>query len=218
MTVLAERKAHIFARQQHDHYVEPSWTSERLFDVEDFEQGSTILDPCCGWCRIPAAAARAGYRAIASDIVDRRASKTTFEFQSLNILAPQSDATYKWWRQARSIVSNPPFDQICDVARRCCALAEYKVALICPLRRLPAAGSWLRDLPLSKVWIISPRPSMPTGDFIKAVARGELDPKTGKPLKVSGGTVDFVWLIFEKSHRGPPKMDWLYRDARDTSE
>jgi hypothetical protein len=219
-----EREAHIFEREAHGHYVEPGWCAERLLATEDFgPKGSAILDPCAGWCRIPRAIFAAGYMAIASDIVDRidegagdgkRCDDLGFihKVRKLDILAIHNEEVYSWWRQAKSIISNPPFDQIYDVARRCVALAEYKVALICPLRRLPAAY-WLKDLPLKKILLISPRPSMPTGEFIRKVERGELDPKTGKPLHVGGGTQDFVWLIFEKEYKGEIITDWLFRDG-----
>lgn len=197
-----QRKSHIFEREQYDHYCEPHWVDERLFDVEDFgAPGSIILDPCCGWCRIPDAAVKAGYRAIASDVVDRLGEERGDNFRQLDILKIQTDATYNWWRSASSIISNPPFDDIDKVALRCCALASHKVALVCPIRRLPAAHSWLTKLPLSKVWILTPRPSMPSGEHIS------------KGGKVGGGTVDFCWLIFTKGHSGPATMDWLHRDA-----
>jgi hypothetical protein len=44
------RSSHIFERDEHDHYVEPEWVSERLFDVEQLQ--GPILDPACGWFRI----------------------------------------------------------------------------------------------------------------------------------------------------------------------
>lgn len=207
MTVLKARESHIFEREENDHYVEPTWVSRRLFDVEKLgPPGSLILDPCCGWCRIPDAARQAGYQTIASDVVDRGERDLSDEFRQLDILGLHREEVYRWWRQAKSICTNPPFDQIEDVARRCCALAEYKVALVCPLRRLPAAH-WINDLqmPLSKMWILTPRPSMPTGDHIS------------KGGKVGGGTMDFVWLVFAKDHQGPAVMDWLHRDARDSS-
>lgn len=195
-----ERKSHIFERDERDHYVEPQWVNDRLFAVEDFGSNG-ILDPCAGWGRIPDAALKAGYKTIASDVVDRGVSKL-HEFRKLDITALYDEVTYEWWRQADSIVTNPPFDQIENVARRCCALAAHKVALICPLRRLPAARNWMTSLraPLSKVWILTPRPSMPSGLHITDGG------------KVGGGTVDFVWLVFDKTHNGPHTFDWLHRD------
>jgi len=203
------RNSHIFERDVHDHYVEANWLSERLFDVEDFEGPSqTILDPCCGWGRIPLAAERAGYKAIASDVVDRRltaglgTSVLFGQFRPLDILKCYPEEVYEWWRQARSIVSNPPFKPIEDVARRCVALAEYKVALICPVRRLNAAGGWLKELGLSKIWLLTPRPSMPTGEHILNGG------------KIGGGKQDFCWLIFSKGYTGPNEIDWLHRDGK----
>lgn len=189
---MRERSSHIFQRHAHDHYVEPSWTSERLFDVEKFE--GPILDPCCGWGTVLTAAHAKGYEVIGSDIEDRRPTDFKFAFRQSNILAPQI-----YWQQFRSIVSNPPFDQLFDVAHRCVELSRYKAALIFPTRRLNAAR-WLQDLPLRRIWLLTPRPSMPSGDYIKNGG------------KVGGGTVDFCWLIFEKGYVGSPELKWLHKD------
>ncbi len=203
------RRSHIFEREENDHYAEPSWTSSRLFDVEKFN--GPILDPCCGWGRIVDNAITAGYEAFGSDVVDRTSKTKPWKFRRLNALAPQPDEVYRWWRRAPTIVSNPPFDEIEDVAARCLAMATDAVALICPLRRLPAAWPWLEKSPLARVWLMTPRPSMPTGEFILAAEHGERDPKTGKKLKVGGGSQDFCWLVFRHGYVGEPTAGWLHR-------
>jgi hypothetical protein len=188
---MKQRHSHIFERHSRDHYVEPAWTSERLFSVENFE--GPILDPCCGWGTILTTAHNAGYEVIGSDIVDRRPPEFSFEFHQQNIF----DLSAR--RHAGSVVCNPPFDQIFDVTYRCIELARRKVALVCPVRRLNAAR-WLQDLPLRRIWLLTPRPSMPSGDYIKNGG------------KVHGGTIDFAWLIFEKGYTGTPELKWLHKD------
>ena len=59
--------AHIWAKEEHGFYIEPQWCSERLFEVEKFN--GAIWDPACGIGRVAEAARRAGYRAIATDMV-----------------------------------------------------------------------------------------------------------------------------------------------------
>lgn len=193
-----ERRSHIFQRDVSDHYVEPEWTTRRLFAEEKFL--GPVLDPCCGWGRVIDSARAAGYEAFGSDIVIRAPRKKAFEFRRLNILSLHQDEVYNWWRRAKTIVSNPPFDQIEDVAQRCLALAET-VALICPVRRLPAAHLWLEPTPLATVLLMTPRPSMPPGSHIRSGG------------KVGGGTVDYAWLIWRREHKGPPLMRWLHRDG-----
>jgi len=67
------------------------------------------------------------------------------------------------------------------------------------LRRLNAAH-WLRDTPLARIYLLTPRPSMPPGHVILA---GE---------KPGGGSQDFCWLVFFHKHKGPPELRWLHRD------
>jgi hypothetical protein len=178
------RDSRIFAREQHDHYVEPFWVSERLFDVDRF--GPHVWDPCCGWGCIVDAARKAGHNASGTDIVDRCNGR--FEV-----------ADFREWDEGQcDIVCNPPFDQAKEFADRALKLSS-KVAMIWLWRRLPAAR-WLANTPLARVWLMTPRPSMPSGEYIKNGG------------KVGGGTQDFCWLVWDRAHSGPPEMKWLHRD------
>ena len=62
------------------------------------------------------------------------------------------------------------------------------------------AAHWLAPLPLARVWLHTPRPSMPPGEVI---ARGE---------KAKRGKTDFCWLVLAQSHQGPAMVRWLHRD------
>src|SRR5215831_7367744 len=68
-------------------------------------------------------------------------------------------------------------------------------------RRLNAAR-WLAETPLARVYLLTPRPSMPPGQVILA---GE---------KPGGGTQDFCWLVFDHAYKGPPALHWLHRDGQ----
>lgn len=195
-----QRQSHIFARADRDHYVEPDWVSGRLFAVAQFD--GPILDPCCGWGRIIEAAITAGYTgSFGSDVFDRRHGKPTWQYRTLDILGLHREREYDWWRRAPTIVTNPPFDEMENIAGRCLALASSAVAMICPVRRLPAAWRWIERTPLARVWLLTPRPSMPPGSHIAA----------GGP--VGGGTVDYCWLVWRKDHVGPAEIKWLHRDS-----
>jgi hypothetical protein len=104
-------------------------------------------------------------------------------------------------RSAWSVVCNPPFDHVEKFCQRGLEIATFKVAMIFLLRRLPAAH-WLRRMPLESIYLLTPRPSMPPGSWI---ADGN---------NPSGGSQDFVWLIFNKqtTTTGSPRLRWLCRD------
>ena len=206
------RLAHTFERDPDEHYCEENWVSDRLFQEERFT--GTILDPACGWGRILLAARANGVRAIGSDIVDRRKEAAANplagvhdlwktmprdNFRQLDFLkAVHPEETYAWWRQAGGIVTNPPFSMLRDVVARATALAP-KVAVLCELRKFRGA-TWLAEVPLAKVWLLSPRPSMPTGAHIL------------KGGRVGGGFQDFCWLIMKRGWDKAPTIDWLHRD------
>lgn len=184
--------SHIWQREQHEHYVEPSWCSERLFATERFP--GSIWDPACGFGRIPEVARNNGHHLLwATDVVDRGYRRLDFTIDFLSGVGPSIDIP-------TNIVSNPPFDIFKEFALRSLELASKKVALIWLVRTLPAA-KWLEQTPLQKILWLTPRPSMPPGHVIAA---GE---------KPGGGKQDFCWLIWDKSHRGPATVGWLRRDG-----
>jgi hypothetical protein len=196
------RAAHIFDKEARGHYVEPAWVSARLFEVDDLgPPGSLIYDPACGWGTILRSAINAGYRVTGSDIVDRLHRKQlklkSITFNRLNFLDGGSTPSF-----VTSIVCNPPFDFVPEFCERSLEIADYKVAMIMLLRRLPAAH-WLEQLPVETIYMLTPRPSMPPGSYIAA---------GNKP---GGGTQDFCVLVMNRlrSRRKPPVMRWLHRDA-----
>jgi hypothetical protein len=190
MTKVRQIDAHSWEREPYEHYVEEHWCSRRFFAVEPIE--GTVWDPACGWGRICDSALAAGYNIVYSDIVDRgydpHGSKLVRDF-----LRPD-------WPAVDNIVTNPPFDLFEQFARHALTLTRRKVAMICLVRRLNAAR-WLRQTPLRRIYLMTPRPSMPPG---RVIARGE---------KPGGGTQDFCWLVWEHGFNGTAELAWLHRDS-----
>ena len=75
-----------------------------------------------------------------------------------------------------------------------------------PDRAAHNAARWLEQTPLARIWLLTPRPSMPPGE---AILRGE---------KPAGGKVDFCWLVFEVGYYGKSIVRWLQRDGATTFE
>ena len=173
-----------FERVDGEWYVEPVWCSERLFEEEKFEGG--VYDPCCGMGRIPLSALKIGLRAYGSDKVHRGWDST-----------PQDFFRHRDWHD--NLVFNPPFDIAKEFARHALALARRKVAMIFPTARLNAAH-WMLEAPLARIWLMTPRPSMPPGNMILA---GE---------KPGGGKSDYCWVVWSRDYTGAPEMCWLHRE------
>ena len=180
------RRSHIFDRDDHDFYVEPAWCSERLFAVEPF--AGLIWDPAAGSGTIPRAARAAGLSNFASDIADHGCGPR----QDFLIASAPAEAF--------DVVTNPPFRLARAFVERALTLGARNTAVIFPTARLNAAR-WLESLPLARIWLLTPRPSMPPGEVI---ARGE---------KPGGGKTDFCWLVFDRTHSGSPELRWLHRDG-----
>jgi hypothetical protein len=145
------------------------------------------------------AAKAAGFASLGADIVDRRGDPhafTDFQFSVCDFLKGSPPVKSTW-----SCATNPPFDHIPEFCERALAITIFKVAVLVPLRRLPAAH-WLRRLPLETIWLLTPRPSMPPASYIQA----------GKTP--GGGGQDFAWLVFNRRaiNGRPPAVRWLHRD------
>jgi hypothetical protein len=184
------RRSHIFAKAKDGWYVEPRWCSKRLFEVEKFS--GTVYDPAVGQGNITTEARAAGYRVVGSDIVDRGHGLGKGMFFRADFLTVRYDA------RGQSIVSNPPFDFVQEFCERALEIGAIKVAMIMLVRRLNAAR-WLHELPLRRVWLLTPRPSMPPGEWLAA---GNV---------AGGGKQDFCWLSFEAGWRGRCELRWLER-------
>ena len=61
-----------------------------------------------------------------------------------------------------TVVGNPPFKAVEPFAHHALKLGARRVALLFPTARLNGAR-WLRKLPLRRIWLLTPRPSMPPG-------------------------------------------------------
>jgi len=181
--------AHAWAREANEHYVEPAWCSARLFQEEKFV--GAIWDPCCGFGTIVKEALKSGHVAYGSDLVDRGWDSTRTPLDFLTVTGERH----------ANIVCNPPFNIAGRFAEQALRIATNKVELIFPTARLNAAH-WLRGTPLRRVWLMTPRPSMPPGYVITSGG------------KVGGGKMDFCWLVFEHEHSGTPEMKWLRREGQ----
>lgn len=184
------RTEKVWAREAHSHYVEPFWVGQRLFAEETFE--GNICDPCAGFGRMVIAARQAGYHAIGCDLIDRG-----FDYDGLaDFLASHM--------RADNFVFNPPFELGDMFALKALDLAERKVAMIYPVRRLNAAH-WIAGTPLYRIWYLAPRPSMPPGWMAREYERKGRTP--------SGGKQDFCVLVWLRGYEGEPTVRWLRRDA-----
>jgi hypothetical protein len=180
------KRAHVWQRDAEDWYVEPAWVSQRLFDEESFTAG-IVWDPACGSGRICKAAQAAGHPVRGSDLVDRGYG------QRANFLTA-SPPTCPF-----SIVTNPPFKLAARFVLRGLDLGANKVAIVFPVRCLNAAHKWLTGL--CRVWLLTPRPSMPPGNTIRLDENGR------------GGTVDYCWLVLQPGFQDLPELRWLHRDG-----
>lgn len=183
-------RAHKWPRDPNDFYIEPEWCSHRLFDHVRFQ--GRITDPSCGMGRIVNAAAAAGYQAEGFDKVDRGYGHGVRDFM-------ETDAYYE------NIVSNPPYSISDAYVARALERTQFAVVVLLPLTWMSGGrrSRWLESQPLSCVWVLTPRPSLPPGEAILAGG------------KIGSGTTDFAWFGFIRGHTRPPVLSWIHRDGGD---
>ena len=190
MNAPTKLNAHLWDRHPEDWYIEPSWTSERLFAVESFL--GEVCDPACGSGRILASAEKASYQIRGFDLVQRSSYCTRVE-NFLNFSAYRLD----------NIVSNPPFGIAQQFVQHALAMADRKVAMLLPTKWVQGdkRSRWLETTPLRRVLFLAPRPSMPPGPVIEA------------GISPGGGKEDFAWFIWHIGFDGKPECGWLRKTA-----
>lgn len=196
-----KKDAHLWRRDPDDWYVEPRWCSEALFAKEFFF--GRIVDPACGIGRVLDAASAASLPTFGLDIKERgevgkRHPFMVADFRERSV-SGGSEAPYE------NIVSNPPYKYDDEFVQWAVNNSRRKTALL--LRAQWANGSgrskMLERMPLRRVLMLTPRPSMPPGRVVQAM-KGK-DP--------SGGTQDYAWFIFDHAYDDEPGFGWIRRKA-----
>lgn len=178
-----------FTREADDHYVDPSWCTERLLDR--YPELHVMHDPCCGLGTIVDAALARGITCTGSDIIDR--AKGRF---------PTADFRKCRWTE-KAIVTNPPFIIAADIVRHALTIVRPGgiVAVIAQAKFLFSQGRHATfDHPsMERVIVFSKRPSMPPGKMLAEL---------GESCR-GGGSLDFCWCVWRVGKIVPGcVMEW----------
>jgi len=183
------RSAPAYDRPADDWYVDPVWCTELLLKQERFI--GAIFDPCAGGGNIVMACRMAGLSADGSDIDPKAEFIAQRDFL-------QADG------RCSNIIFNPPYNQAESFIRYALRCTTHKVAALVqqqfPFSR--ARNPLFTETPLARMYFLSSRPSMPPGRLLQA---GEIQAK--------GGKTDYLWMVWDHDHKGPPQAFWLMRDA-----
>jgi hypothetical protein len=192
-----EKKAHVFQRDPHDWYVENQACTRALLRVERFF--GTVWNPACGQGNIMRACRATGLEAVGSDVVRRAGFDDDAWWCGVGDFLQDSRAP-----SFESIITNPPFFKAKGTEafiRKALRVARHKVAIFTDVKFLAGgarASGLYAEHPPSRVWILSPRPSCPPGEWLKA------------GNKAGGGTADWVWAVWSLTEpRQPTQLNWL---------
>jgi hypothetical protein len=197
------RAAHAWPRAANEWYVEPAWVTTALHAVDPL--AGPTWDPACGTGHVVRSLRAAGVPAWGSDLVSREGCEGEWfagRHDFLGELHPQHLG-----RPVRNIVTNPPFGRgrLAEAfARQAIAtVTSGKVALFVDARFLGSAGrahGLFAEHPPARVWLVTPRPSCPPGEYLAAGGKAE------------GGQADFVWIVwYGRTARGETRVDWIRR-------
>lgn len=186
-------------RHPQDWYVEQTWTVRALMQMVAFDRDYAIWDPCCGLGTIPCALAAEGFTAIGTDLVERwMPTEPAHLFMGEHdFLGDQKHMLESW--ALLSIVFNPPYSYVEDVAERCVrralSIASGKVCALLPIRWRASEKRYdfFRRFPPHQILEFCDRPSMPPG-----TALDHRDPKTGKPTAWRRGMTDYAWYVWDR--------------------
>lgn len=192
--MVKEKKAHVWPPADDAWYVEPERVTRQLLAVESFV--GTIVDPCCGQGNIVKTLIANGYAAVGNDIIDRTGGAGWFG-GIRDYLGPDH-------YRSENTVMNPPYFRAKGAEafiRRALEDTQGKIAAFVDSRFLYSedrANGLYVEHPPTMAWLVTPRPSCPPGEYIKAGG------------KVGGGQPDFAWLVWDKtSPSNGTQMGWL---------
>ena len=184
-------------RVANDWYVEPWWTVKALTDRVGFD--GDILDPCCGGGNIVKELRAIGYPCWAGDIEERGFERQFFgDFLAEPGWIKSYEASLVvsvFPPKINHIVTNPPYAIAQKIVERGLATVPGKVCVLVRLSFLASQGrnSLFRSRRVSRVIILSNRPSMPPG---------------GTDIPAKGGMHDFCWIVFDNEGGGPARIEW----------
>lgn len=177
------KNAHVWELDGLNWYVEPESSTASLLKKEKFV--GAIHDPSCGGGNIVRTLIAHGYHATGSDVVDRAGSPDWFQGE-VDFL---SDHGHRY----DNAMFNPPFFKAKGTEafiRKALAITRGKVVVFTDIKFLAGgkrANGLFRDHPPHRVWIITPRPSCPPGEVLKAGGEAK------------GGTADWIWMVWDNS-------------------
>lgn len=159
-------------RDEHDFYATTPDAINALIHLllgrKLIEPGAKIVEPCCGDGAISSPLEGAGFRVFSSDLIDRGYGHTGIDFRSY---PPLEEGTW--------VVTNPPFKLFTDFAKTFIVKRRGPVALLLKSTfwHAESRSSLFRNHRPAFVLALQWRPNM-------------------KPEKGKGGTMDFVWVIW----------------------
>ncbi|MBV1917584.1 MAG: class I SAM-dependent methyltransferase [Sphingomonadaceae bacterium] len=197
----------------YDWCVDESWVAWQLFEAlgqfrQEKEAGEAIWDPCAGSGRTMVTFVENGFKVFTSDIV-HRIDPDQYQSMKLPVFASADFLEVKKAPAACSIVCNPPFSYVADIAeafvRHALRLATRRVCMLLPIKWEGSQGRFrlfAEDHPPQAVLILTQRPSMPPGDMIESMGRKAFN----------GGVVDYAWYVWnvqQPTKRNESCIIWL---------
>ncbi len=170
-------------RNKDDFYPTPAPATWALLRAEQF--GPDIWEPACGDGAISKVLHAAGHHVISTDLNHHGFGQPRIDFlMERELLAPH-------------IITNPPFKNAEAFLHRALDLGAQKIALLLRLAWLEGAERkrMFESTPIARVHVASRRISM---------ARGGTDEGKG-----GGSMIAFAWFVWDRSHEGPPHLNWF---------
>lgn len=171
-------------KKGHDFFETPPVAVEMLLDAEDLP--GPVWEPACGRGAISGVLRGRGLMVHSTDVVDRGFGRGGVDFLE------RPRVRFKF----RSIITNPPYNAAYDFALAALSYRPQKLALLLRMTWLETEkrARMFEGTRLSRVWIHSDRISMSRKH------------ETGR-----GGFVPYAWFVWERGHRGPPRLGFLTR-------
>jgi len=183
-----------------DFYKTPTWVTEAFLKAHPLVTKRPILEPCVGSGAIAKVLEGQGHKVVGTDI---RNDRDVLGYRTINAITED----FSLYDRFDYVMTNPPFKVAQAMIDNLIQFAERELIIFHRLAFLETSkrSRWLKNNKwLKKVYVLGDR-AMLIDELDEDYLLGTKEPSD------SGSAVAYAWYVFDRNHKGPVELDWIFK-------